>query len=1065
LKSSLKNEASTLIKHLAVTDKNYAEAWALLTKRYDNKREIVTSHLRRLTRQPFLKDDSGSALRKMVDVTKECIQALEVLGEPVKHWDTILVFLLVEKMDTESRRQWILNQKGTGLATFEELCDFLSTRSSALSESTSHKGKPTPPVNPKPSQPNTKKDSKASSFHGSSMPKCRVCQESAHPVFRCQTLHKLSVKERLESIIAKGLCKNCLQPGHRSASCPSKSSCKKCQARHHTLVHIDHHEVNSEDAPAANMNHVAQIPQRTHVLLPTAIVHLQDNQGNQKPVRALLDSGSDTSFVTEDCVKRLGLKSTPTSITVNGVAATNVGFAKKKVQLSISSRIYEFKASIEALILPKITGRLPSSPCNLSDLSYILGLKLADPYFLKPEKVELLIGADLFSSILRPTPVIRGPKGYPDAMDTQFGWVMSGVVNSVSRTTATSFHVHCELESIVKKFWELEGFPNETTFSNDENEVEDHFRRTYSRALDGRYVVRLPLKSHHPPLGYSKDNAFRRLKQVERRFVSNPDLKKLYLAFMQKYKALGYMERVPPEEIECARTYFIPHHAVMKAASTTTQLRVVFDASFKSSTGVSLNDIQHVGPRTQPDLVVIILRWRMWILVMGSDAKEMFQQFRVHTDDQDLQRILWREDSSDPVEEWRLTTVTPGQTAASFLATRALTQLAKDEEVSLPAAAEVTRRDTYMDDVLTGANTLAEAITLQDQLLELFRRGRIELRKWISNCPDLITRLPPELRAAQDSLDFSSQEGLKTLGVRWSPGKDCFSFAKVLTSDSTAITKRVLLSDIARIFDPLGWLSPVTVSMKIIFQATWTESIEWDNPLPCQVQDEWNAVRNQLHHLERIQIPRHAIVCNPQRIELLGFSDASEKAYGAVVYLKSTNETECKIRLLISKTRLAPIKKETLPRLELTAVDSAILDRYSSVLKMKRVVAYCYRFISRCLAKAKKTFPIGSPFSEELSLNELNHALLICIRLSQRISFPVELTACQNNKPFPPKSQILSLSPFMDEDGVLRVGGRLRNSSLTFDQKHPILFPRHGQFTWNILSEEHLRGLHAAPQL
>ncbi|CAG7718239.1 unnamed protein product, partial [Allacma fusca] len=902
LQNCLSKEAKNVIKHLPSTDANYNEAWKLLKARFDNKREIITAILRRLTSQPTMKDENGQGLRKLIDTTKECFQAMKVLNQPVEHWDSWLVFVVSEKLDSETHRHWILSIKPSTVPTFEELCDFLDQRCRAISESGTLKVKS--------SSNNHNNDRRVSSHHGTVDAKCRVCSES-HLTFKCPTFHKQSITERRDTLKSRNLCFNCLASGHRTNTCPSTSTCKKCKKKHHTMVHYEGSTPEVSTLTTLHANH-------SQVLLGTAVIQAQDRFGDLHPVRALLDSASEVSFVSERCVKKLALPTKFINLSIKGVSGTTIGSSTQVAQIKVISRIHEYSTTIEAYVMKKVTSRLPSSPVNPTKLTHIQGLKLADPFYYKPEDTDLLIGADLYSNLLRPTPVLVGPPGLPNAMDTIFGWVVTGKTHASKQTIVTSHHTNCRLESIMQKFWELESLPEESTLSSGEA-CEQHFQKTYRRLENGRYMVRLPFKESSPGLGSSRDMAIRRLLQVEKRLKSNPDLRNQYVDVLREYQQLGHMERVPSDQLkESASTYYMPHHCVIKDSSTTTKVRVVFDASAKSSTGVSLNDKCMVGPRTQDDLIAILLRFRMWAVAITADVRKMYPQFLVHPDDCDLQRIVWRENSTDPIEDWRMTGVTFGHTSAPYLATRSLNQLDIDEASNYPLAAEVTQRDTYVDDLMTGANSHAEARTLQDQLLKMFESAQLELRKWSSNESRILEHLPKEFRETQIPFIFDTDSTVKTLGLRWNPPTDSFSFSLVLPSRRKVHTKSSLLSDISKIFDPLGWLSPITIRTKILFQSLWALKISWDEALPSNVVDEWNVYRNNLIAIEAIKIPRHVCTPDPTSFQILGICDASQRAYAAVVYLRTLRITgDSVVRLFTAKTRVAPVNQESIPRLEL----------------------------------------------------------------------------------------------------------------------------------------------------
>ncbi|CAG7824765.1 unnamed protein product, partial [Allacma fusca] len=187
----------------------------------------------------------------------------------------------------------------------------------------------------------------------------------------------------------------------------------------------------------------------SQVLLPTAIIFVKDSRGQQHSCRALLDSASEVSLIRSQLVKKLGLLKSATSLKIHGLSSTQVGNSQGMVQLELSSRVYSFAANITAYILQKITSKLPGTSVPATSLNYLQGLRLADPFYHKPEEVDILIGADLFASILRPTPIIRGPPGYPSVVDTELGWVVTGVTPGSTPTSTCSFHIHCQLEHIL----------------------------------------------------------------------------------------------------------------------------------------------------------------------------------------------------------------------------------------------------------------------------------------------------------------------------------------------------------------------------------------------------------------------------------------------------------------------------------------------------------------------------------------------------------------------------------------------------------------------------------------
>ncbi|XP_025264622.1 uncharacterized protein LOC112637994 [Camponotus floridanus] len=190
---------------------------------------------------------------------------------------------------------------------------------------------------------------------------------------------------------------------------------------------------------------------------------------------------------------------------------------------------------------------------------------------------------------------------------------------------------------------------------------------------------------------------------------------------MEEYTDLKHMILVKTPLIKNNPVCYLPHHGVLRTSSTTTKLRVVFNGSQCTPAGDSLNNTLLVGANLLPTLADVLLRWHRFVFI--ADIEKMYRQILVHPDDRDLQRILWKRQRTDDVQEYRLNTVTYGLACASFLTIRTPRQLADDEEPANPKGAVALRRDCYVDDIVTGASTLSEAVETQRQLRRSARRA------------------------------------------------------------------------------------------------------------------------------------------------------------------------------------------------------------------------------------------------------------------------------------------------------------------------------------------------------
>ncbi|XP_036334861.1 uncharacterized protein LOC118745520 [Rhagoletis pomonella] len=272
---------------------------------------------------------------------------------------------------------------------------------------------------------------------------------------------------------------------------------------------------------------------------------------------------------------------------------------------------------------------------------------------------------------------------------------------------------------------------------------------------------------------------------------------------------MGHMEAI---SVTANNAYYMPHHPVIKESSVTAKLRIVFNASAKTTTGNSLNDALFIGPQLQQDLYSILMRFRTHRYAITADVAKMHRQVCVSSNHVDLQRIVWRPDPSSPIVDYRMLRVTYGVAAASHLAVKALQQTAKASSNSCEKAVSVIFKDFYIDDLLTGASCKAQLQSLQQNISEILKGG-FELRKWASNCMELNERIS----SGSKSISHYVVDGkdVHALGLRWNIEGDHFTFAVRLKQQPAIPTKRAILADASTLFDRLGLLAPVTIRSKM----------------------------------------------------------------------------------------------------------------------------------------------------------------------------------------------------------------------------------------------------------
>uniref|UniRef100_A0A1B0D818 Uncharacterized protein n=1 Tax=Phlebotomus papatasi TaxID=29031 RepID=A0A1B0D818_PHLPP len=256
--------------------------------------------------------------------------------------------------------------------------------------------------------------------------------------------------------------------------------------------------------------------------------------------------------------------------------------------------------------------------------------------------------------------------------------------------------------------------------TDNQRAAEQHFIETHRRNSEGRFVVQLPFKEDPRVLGDSRPLAVRQFLALERKFEKNPSFHALYSQVINDQLEREWIEPVGREYSD-GPVYYMPHHGVVKESSATTKLRIVYNASAKSSTGVSLNDILRVGPTVQPDLCSILLRFRQYPYAMTADISKMYLQLVLDPTHSDFHRFVWRANKSEPIRDFRFTRVCFGVASSPFLATRALIQLAQECENSHPLAAEALRHCFYVDDCIMSTESVAKAKDIQSQLLHVLK--------------------------------------------------------------------------------------------------------------------------------------------------------------------------------------------------------------------------------------------------------------------------------------------------------------------------------------------------------
>ncbi|XP_076301867.1 uncharacterized protein LOC143219991 [Lasioglossum baleicum] len=924
LAASLSGEAAQLIQRVPISGRNFHRAWELLEHRYENRRLLIDAQFELLFTMKEIRKHTAGELKRVLNCICNVASTLNSLDVPVDDSAFWMVQYVVRILDDHTLKHW---ERSLGSRTsppsLSELLEFLekTVRTQEAVETRAGTRRSASRVTVARVKTHlTSTENEVAQKRST----CSLCQ-GRHPIYFCQAFKGKSPSEKLQWVKSSGLCLNCL--GHHEASaCRNTHKCHQCAQPHHTTLHDAIRGAASTRVNSMVTSNVSGLQNDTGaILLATALISV-GAQGRTRIVRALIDPCSEVTLVSEALVQALRAPRSSCSHVVVGAGDTPTSTVRGKATLTMSPRDQPSVCrSVEALILPRLTSYRPPGHRGSLTWPHISGLTLADPDVTSKQPIELLLGADVYPTILLDG-IRRGDRCTPIAQETIFGWILSGPTTRSGASYPTAFSHACtidDLTSLVRRFWEQEEVPaSDKSFSSEEATCEKLFATTHSREDDGRYVVRLCFNHPLQALGETHGAARKILLANERRFHGNHQLQTAYKQFMAEYRQLGHMQPIPEEDWISSRPHFyLPHHGVMKVTDSSTKLRVVFNGSKTSSTGTSLNANLSAGPKLQLDLMDVLLRWRRHRVAFIADIEKMYRQIKVHRDDWDFQRILWRDSPDQPIIPHHLTTVTYGLTCAPYLAIRTLLQLATDEGSRFPSGATLLQEATYVDDVLSGADTVDEALQVQEDIVGICRSGGFTLKKWNANHPALLSSLPPDFLATSSAIPWHPELGCSALGLTWHPDTDDLSFSVKSSISSLRPTKRQVLSQVAKLFDPLGWLAPFIIRGKILMQQLWKEQLDWDDALPPLAAEQWKELTTEMPTLADIRIPRWIGVTDTQSSRQLHiFVDASEKAFAAVAYLRiGDSTTTASAALLVAKSKTAPLKVVSLPRLELCA--------------------------------------------------------------------------------------------------------------------------------------------------
>lgn len=768
---------------------------------------------------------------------------------------------------------------------------------------------------------------------------CQACGRAGHRVAECPQFTAANIDERWDLVRQKGLCRTCLN-SHGKWPCRTWNGCgiDECRQRHHTLLHsatsIERVNVSSTHVTSGNFKWPL------FRIVPVTLYGCNTSQ----LVYAFIDEGSSYTLLDDSVAKRLGVNGEIEPLTLKWTGnVTRVEPRSEIVQLDISSKSTTSRYTLtHARTVSRLV--LPTQSLKYEDLArrfpHLRGLPIEDYELIQP---KLLIGLDNLRLCV-PLKIREGGLLDPIGAKCRLGWSIYGCVqNHTSRSAVVGFHVGAvsdpdrEMNEQLQEYFALEDVG--VTGSGTVVEAADEKR---AKLLLTEMTQRISTKSNFETgLLWKTDNlnfpdsypmAVQRLKSLERRLKRDPALKDRVRDLIAEYEQKGYAHRASLTEltsVDSNRVWYLPLGIVTNPKKPH-KVRLIWDAAAKVG-GISFNSKLLKGPDLLTPLPKVLHQFRQFPVAVTGDIMEMFHQIIIRNPDCQSQRFLYREHDTDPPQVYVMNVATFGASCSPASAQYIKNRNAQEFADQYPRAAAAIIHKHYVDDYLDSFETISEAIDVINEVKLVHSKGGFTLRRFLSNELKVLQSIGESVETDSKNLDLERAGKIESvLGIKWVPNEGVFIYKFGAREDISRIlhnhyipTKREVARVVMCLFDPLGLIAFLLIRGKVLIQELWTKRTEWDQPIPEDTNQRWRRWVDSLQQLEQLRIPRYYFPSSQPvsfvNLQMHLFVDASDTAYAAVVYLRLKTEREIQVALVGAKTKVAPLKALSIPRLELKA--------------------------------------------------------------------------------------------------------------------------------------------------
>lgn len=960
----LKDEAKELVESCVYLppDKGYEKARQLLEKNYGDQYRIMSEYRKELKSWPKLKAYDGKGFRKFYSFLMKYKSTMMSLRNCQRYDSPELLQRLQLVLPSNlqegwNRKSYHIRKKQQVEAGFDNFIDFMEEEMMLVNDPNFSKNALFE-LKEDSSHSNQKRFVKTLLTSSKGKPKpCPKCTR-LHDLDECREFLMLKPFDRQKFVFRNRLCFSCYEPtskDHIAVSCPKKRKCDVCDEPHPTGLHGCRHKDKppDENKPIGVNYSKLKIEVISLNVVPVKITHPLSSV--EIITKALLDNGSQGTFVHENILEELNVPTIQTTISIKTMTGETTERCKSINNLQVSA----VEDSSKRLNLPRVFSRkfLPvdkeeiPTPNKVAKWSYLNEIHKNLQQDEDETDIGILIGANC-PRALEPIEIIPSQGNGPYAFRSVLGWCVTGPIiskgsrNSSKRCNYVSISddnvpTRFVLQDNVKEHGLAEMMLmmfrqdfSENTLAGEPEKLSLQDRKFLKlmdenvKLVDGHYQLPLPFKDPMCEVPNNKSQAIKRAHSLKRKLQQNQRMHDDYCTFMKTILDKGFAQRAD-RSCEKGRTWYLPHHGVYHPRKPN-KIRVVFDCSATYG-GVSLNSLLLQGPDLANQIVGVLTRFREEQVAVAGDIESMFYQVKVPDNQRDMLRFVWWPEGNLDAElqEYQMCVHVFGGTHSPSTCNYALRKTAHDNIDKYGEEAALTLiRNFYVDDMLKSSSNALSTLHLIEKVKKMCAAGGFPLTKFVSSSRKVLEGIPTEERSKDvKDLNFDAQTLPieRALGVSWCVETDSFCFRIVLKDNP--LTRRGILSSISSVYDPLGFGAPFLLPAKQLLQQLCSERKDWDDDISQQQRAIWEQWRNSLPLLKDISIRRCIVpecfgkVCD---VSLHHFSDASTSGYGQVSYLRLVNDQgEVHCCFMMGKARVTPLKPITVPRLELSAANTS----------------------------------------------------------------------------------------------------------------------------------------------